>query len=126
MLFQRKLLINESDDSEMEKNHANDDKHHEIKMKLLSNEPTKTKEALEEMELILSRYRNDNGDLDKLDITLLKGIYKHDPNAIAESEVSFEASSSSEFSESKSDSDFSREEVVLHDNGNKLLPILHF
>jgi hypothetical protein len=46
MLFQRKLLINESDDSETEKNHLNDDKHHEIKMNLLSNEPEKTQKAL--------------------------------------------------------------------------------
>jgi hypothetical protein len=72
----------------------NDDRHHEIKMNLLSNEPEKTKEALVDMQMILSKYRNNNADLDKLDITLLKGIYKHDPNEIAESEASFSASSS--------------------------------
>jgi hypothetical protein len=47
------------------------------------------------MELILSRYQNENADLDKLDITLLKGIYKHDPYAIIESDASFEISISS-------------------------------
>jgi hypothetical protein len=52
-------------------------------MNLLSNEPEKTKEALVDMQMILSKYRNNNADLDKLDITLLKGIYKHDPNEIA-------------------------------------------
>jgi|688.fasta_scaffold2283915_2 hypothetical protein len=47
MLFQRKLLINESDDSEMEEQHEKNDRlHHEIKMNLLSDDPNKTKLAL--------------------------------------------------------------------------------
>jgi hypothetical protein len=77
-------------------------------MNLLSNEPEKTKEALVDMQMILSKYRNNNADLDKLDITLLKGIYKHDPNNISESEASFEVSSS-ELSEIISNPDLPNE-----------------
>ncbi len=109
MLFQRKLLINESDDSEMEEQHEKNDRlHHEIKMNLLSDDPNKTKLALQQMDLILSKYRNEDADLDKLDITLLKGIYKHDPNNISESEASFEVSSS-ELSEIISNPDLPNE-----------------
>lgn len=45
------------------------------------------------MKMILNRYRNKNADFDKLDITLLKGIYKRDPYEQA-SEASFSSSQS--------------------------------
>lgn len=80
------------------------------------------------MGMILSRYQNDNADLDKLDITLLKGIYKRDPYATVESDVSFEASSSSSLksSEKKSSSSLFSVEYSKNNNEKNSLPTIHF
>ena len=47
-------------------------------------------QGLEGMRQILQRYTQDQVELDKIDITLLKGIYKDDPNAVA-TDTSFDS-----------------------------------
>lgn len=54
---------------------------YEIQQKIQSNNSLEIGEGLEGMKLILKQYTQDQVDLDKIDITLLRGIYKDDPNA---------------------------------------------
>lgn len=81
LLFQRKMLI-----SEVEEEHNNrleqENKQYDIKRKILSSKGEEIEQGLLNMRQILQRYTNNQVELDKIDITLLKGVYKNDPFAV--------------------------------------------
>jgi hypothetical protein len=122
LLFQRKMLISEVEENQNRLEQEN--KQYDIKRKILSSKTDEMKLGVENMTQILLKYTGDQAELDKLDITLLKGVYKDDPFALQSEPSSFD----SDFNESiiKDDDKFHDEETrrELLKHSSNLMPSL--
>lgn len=68
-----------------------ENKQYDIKRKILSSKTEEMNLGVENMMQILLKYTGEQAELDKLDITLLKGIYKDDPFALESEPSSFDS-----------------------------------